>query len=816
MGNQLTQCIELANSAASVLSPDGKSSTAASFIGPDTLKKLNVNEEVIQDGIKALSELVLKPKLKPAPAPRKPKDIHNFGEHGSGFRAPNPDAIQDFHKIRDQCLQSGQLFEDKSFPAIGASLFFSSRKGNEFKWMRPKELVDDPKFILEGASRFDVCQGELGDCWLLASIANLTLNEKLFRRVVPHDQSFGSDYAGIFHFRFWQYGKWIDICVDDRLPTMNGKLVLMHSKDRNEFWSALLEKAYAKLHGSYEALKGGTVTEALTDFTGGLTEFYEIQSDECPANLLQIMTKAHQRSSFMGCSIDALDASSMESELPNGLIKGHAYSITAVRCVDLKTSRVQGKIPLIRIRNPWGNEAEWKGPWGDGSREWTLVSEEEKKSLELNFDHDGEFWMTFQDFKANFTKLEICHLKPEPTGTNESKKVWSEVHFEGEWVAGVTAGGCRNNIQTFASNPQYIIELKDHDEDDEDDLCTLIVGLMQKNRRAKRKMGLDSLTIGFAVYAIKDGLFSYGDEPAAVRGYARRQLLPTEFFKYNASVARSPTFINLREVSSRMRLPPGQYCIIPSTFDPNEEGEFLLRIFTERPPSTAEENDDEVGYCPEDIDQHNVIAIDDSKDKESVQQSQGTKVLSTKTADFFSKIAGEDMEVDAAELQEILNHALKKAIEFKFDGFSLDTCRSMIALLDDDRSGKLGLDEFTSLWTKVRHWCDVFKSHDKDSSGTINTAELRAALHETGLSVNRQILILIVHRYGDISGKKHDNSVKHERHLSFDNFIHVCLKLKHSIEIWNNQNSSFARSLPKVSSGALFTLDEWVEKVMYC
>lgn len=57
--------------------------------------------------------------------------------------------------------------------------------------------------------------------------------------------------------------------------------------------------------------------------------------------------------------------------------------------------------------------------------------------------------------------------------------------------------------------------------------------------------------------------------------------LDLNFFKYNASVARSPSFINLREVSCRFKLPRGTYCIVPSTFDPNEEGEFLLRVFSE-------------------------------------------------------------------------------------------------------------------------------------------------------------------------------------------------------------------------------------------
>lgn len=57
-----------------------------------------------------------------------------------------------------------------------------------------------------------------------------------------------------------------------------------------------------RIHGSYEALKGGSTCEAMEDFTGGVSEMYELA--EPPANLFTIMLKAFQRMSLMGCSIE--------------------------------------------------------------------------------------------------------------------------------------------------------------------------------------------------------------------------------------------------------------------------------------------------------------------------------------------------------------------------------------------------------------------------------------------------------------------------------------------------------------------------------
>jgi calpain len=261
----------------------------------------------------------------------------------------------------------------------------------------------------------------------------------------------------------------------------------MRSDDQNEYWSALLEKAYAKLHGSYEALRGGTTSEALVDFSGGCSEHYDLK--DAPADIYNIMLKAYDRSSLMACSLEP-DPRMTEAKTSCGLVRGHAYSLTKVVRVKIDTGMKSGVFPLVRIRNPWGNEAEWKGAWSDGSAEWQYVPDDEKESHGIVFDDDGEFFMSKEDFLKYFDTLEICNLTPDSLDETEyeaGKVGWHETHFVGSWLAGSTAGGCRNFIDTFANNPQYKIILEDSD-DDEDDLCTCVIALMQKGSRKKKVM----------------------------------------------------------------------------------------------------------------------------------------------------------------------------------------------------------------------------------------------------------------------------------------------------------------------------------------
>ncbi|XP_030286490.1 calpain-1 catalytic subunit [Sparus aurata] len=639
---------------------------------------------------------------------------------------------QDFESLKAQCLRSGKLFEDSLFPCAASSLGFKelgprSAKTYGVRWMRPTEFCKRPEFIVDGATRTDICQGALGDCWLLAAIASLTLNDNLLHRVVPHGQSFGQGYAGIFHFQFWQFGEWVEVVIDDRLPVKDGKLLFVHSAEGTEFWSALLEKAYAKLNGCYEALSGGSTSEGFEDFTGGVTEMFELR--KAPSDLFSIISRAIERGSLLGCSIDISNTSDMEAVTFKKLVKGHAYSVTGVEEVVYRGNLTK----LVRIRNPWG-EVEWTGAWSDNSREWDSVDRSVKSRLQ-NRSEDGEFWMSFSDFLREFTRLELCNLTADALQNSQLKK-WSSSLYQGEWRRGSTAGGCRNYPATFWLNPQFKLVLQHPDTPGQSD-CSFLVGLMQKDRRKKRREGEDMETIGFALYEV----------PKEFVGRSGVHL-KRDFFLTHASSARSELFINLREVSSRLRLPAGEYVIVPSTFEPHKEADFCLRVFSEKPANSEELDDDVVADLPAET------KLDES------QIDSGFKSL-------FRQLAGADMEISITELQTILNRIISKHKDLKTDGFTKEACRSMINLMDTDGSGKLGLTEFHVLWEKIKRYLTIFREFDLDKSGTMSSYEMRMALDSAGFKLTNNLFQLIILRYTEA-----------DMTVDFDNFVTCLVRLE--------------------------------------
>lgn len=659
-----------------------------------------------------------------------------LGSHERAIKYLN----QDYEALRNECLEAGTLFQDPSFPAIPSALGFKelgpySSKTRGIEWKRPTEICADPQFIIGGATRTDICQGALGDCWLLAAIASLTLNEEILARVVPLNQSFQENYAGIFHFQFWQYGEWVEVVVDDRLPTKDGELLFVHSAEGSEFWSALLEKAYAKINGCYEALSGGATTEGFEDFTGGIAEWYELKKP--PPNLFKIIQKALQKGSLLGCSIDITSAADSEAITYQNLVKGHAYSVTGAEEVESSGSLQK----LIRIRNPWG-EVEWTGRWNDNCPSWNTIDPEERERLTRRHE-DGEFWMSFSDFLRHYSRLEICNLTPD-TLTSDTYKKWKLTKMDGNWRRGSTAGGCRNYPNTFWMNPQYLIKLEEEDEDEEDGEsgCTFLVGLIQKHRRRQRKMGEDMHTIGFGIYEV----------PEELSGQTNIHL-SKNFFLTNRARERSDTFINLREVLNRFKLPPGEYILVPSTFEPNKDGDFCIRVFSEK-KADYQAVDDEIEANLEEFD----ISEDDIDD--------GFRRL-------FAQLAGEDAEISAFELQTILRRVLAKRQDIKSDGFSIETCKIMVDMLDSDGSGKLGLKEFYILWTKIQKYQKIYREIDVDRSGTMNSYEMRKALEEAGFKMPCQLHQVIVARFAD------DQLI-----IDFDNFVRCLVRLETLFKIF--------------------------------
>ncbi|XP_073426223.1 calpain small subunit 1-like [Dendrobates tinctorius] len=133
---------------------------------------------------------------------------------------------------------------------------------------------------------------------------------------------------------------------------------------------------------------------------------------------------------------------------------------------------------------------------------------------------------------------------------------------------------------------------------------------------------------------------------------------------------------------------------------------------------------------------------------------------------LFKQLAGEDMEVSPVELQNVLNRVVAKHQDLKTDGFSIDTCRSMVAVMDSDGTGKLGFEEFKYLWNNIKKWQCIYKEYDTKGTGYIPADSMPRAVQAAGFQLNEQLHQLLIRRYADSNGN-----------VNFDSFISSLVRM---------------------------------------
>lgn len=161
----------------------------------------------------------------------------------------------------------------------------------------------------------------------------------------------------------------------------------------------------------------------------------------------------------------------------------------------------------------------------------------------------------------------------------------------------------------------------------------------------------------------------------------------------------------------------------------------------------------------------------------------------------FKAIAGDDNEIDVWELQGLLNDVMRRELEMGSD-FSLEACRSMIAMSDNDRSGKLGFEEFLELWRIVMGWKNVFRRFDSDGSGTFSGLELHRALSAVGYRLDRDAYRALMMRYAN-----------KDKHITLDSFLACATKLRHTFHTFAKYRGD--------DNNAVFSKDEFLQNVVY-
>jgi calpain-15 len=328
------------------------------------------------------------------------------------------------------CFCGCWLYRDGKFKPNDSSLGEVEAGKDGVKWKRGNELIVGTRhaqLFAKGVDPNDICQGALGNCWLLSALACLAVSPGSIEGAFSSREY---NPRGKYTLRLYHPEKkaFVTINVDDFFPTKNNKTMFTSPSGGNQIWVMLMEKAFAKLMGSYGATEGGHLLLGLHVLTGDPIckySFYDGKwgkfdvdvetpkgakwkckfnstDDKCDHDtMFETIKMYHKKKSVMGAGTKGKDDTISEGRgNGGGIVPGHAYSIMDVR-------ELHG-FKLICLRNPWGS-FEWKGDWSDNSGMWNKHPLVKARIWpDTKNDNDGIFWMSWEDFIKSYDTIDVC------------------------------------------------------------------------------------------------------------------------------------------------------------------------------------------------------------------------------------------------------------------------------------------------------------------------------------------------------------------------------------------------------------------------
>ena len=221
--------------------------------------------------------------------------------------------------------------------------------------------------------------------------------------------------AGVYLIYFYINGVKTPVMIDDKFPCHpSGKIAFCKSQEE-ELWAMILEKAWAKLHGTFVRTEGGLPCFACSHLMGVPSHHTLHSRIKDKEKFLKEIMEADKRNYTLIASSGETEGG-QQTDGGEGIITGHAYSL-----IDLHEFEHEGdQVRICKMRNPWGNY-EWKGDWSDTSNKWT---DELRVRLNHTVEDDGTFFMPFEEYLRLFKRTSIC-VKNDPANYHHSSMQYS-------------------------------------------------------------------------------------------------------------------------------------------------------------------------------------------------------------------------------------------------------------------------------------------------------------------------------------------------------------------------------------------------------